>query len=386
VDRDPGATDPTADVIGLARVLHDVLDDADLKPTPHEAAIKSKLRWATSGHLLSARDLETDLVKLHEQPVASTESAQRSVDAEFEGRLLDAASRGILPEERAGPEEPAEGTTGEPVECTVFAPRATPADSKLLVQIFAHLPVDAEHVRTMAKSVDAEAERLNYKTLQAPIDRGDKIVFALDIPGADVDEPQGEIVWAGHADSVEFGVTIPPMPSPAALIGTVRVSRGGVPIGRMKFRLGIEAGVGEAGLQPAAYLARRYEYAFISYTSLDRDLMLIALQGIETSGLKYFADVLSIGAGDRWKLKIKAGLDRCDVFVLIWSRRAKESEYVKREVLHALERQGNDPDAPPDIHPIFVDDPIAPPWDEVSELHFNSPVRHRAVPAAADDA
>jgi hypothetical protein len=156
------------------------------------------------------------------------------------------------------------------------------------------------------------------------------------------------------------------------------VYRADVPVGHVRFRVKVERASVAKQLEPVAHEAARYRYAFISYASQDRPDMLKVLQGFDVNGIRYFADIHSLEPGDRWERRIEAGLEECDLFLLIWSKQAKASDWVKKEVLHALKRQGERGHAPPRIHPIFVEWPIELPWREASKLHFNSPLLHGA--------
>jgi hypothetical protein len=57
---------------------------------------------------------------------------------------------------------------------------------------------------------------------------------------------------------------------------------------------------------------------------------------------------------------------------LFWSTAAKESKWVLKEALYALERQGKDELNPPEIIPVIIEGPppVSPP-DELRHLHFN---------------
>jgi hypothetical protein len=68
-------------------------------------------------------------------------------------------------------------------------------------------------------------------------------------------------------------------------------------------------------------------------------------------------------------------IEECDVFLLFWSRAAKESEWVRKEVRYALNRKGGDDLCPPEFRPIIIEGPPVPtPWEELSHLHFNDPI------------
>ena len=103
--------------------------------------------------------------------------------------------------------------------------------------------------------------------------------------------------------------------------------------------------------------------------------VLPRLQGLEAGGTKYFQDLLSLSPGERWKRKLYAEIDGCDLFLLFWSPQAKASEWVLKEALHALERKSGDELALPEIRPVVIEGPpVAEPdgeWSVFADLHFN---------------
>jgi TIR domain len=66
--------------------------------------------------------------------------------------------------------------------------------------------------------------------------------------------------------------------------------------------------------------------------------MLKRAQELQASGLETFIDVLTLRSGDKWDRKIFAAIDDCDLFVVIWSRNARDSQWVKKESHYALKR------------------------------------------------
>jgi hypothetical protein len=123
---------------------------------------------------------------------------------------------------------------------------------------------------------------------------------------------------------------------------------------------------------PAGVSARRYRQAFISYSSSDRQEVLKRLNALRLGGVRYFQEILKLEPGDRREQKIYHHIDKSDLFLLFWSSNAKKSEWVLKEVRHALERKRGDESAPPEIVPVIIEDPPVPtPIDELSHLHFN---------------
>ena len=81
-------------------------------------------------------------------------------------------------------------------------------------------------------------------------------------------------------------------------------------------------------------------------------------------------DVLKLRPGDVWNPKIFAAIDESDLFVVIWSKNARDSKWVKRESRYALRRHKQH--GSPDFVPIPVEGPpIASVPRGLRAYHFN---------------
>jgi hypothetical protein len=259
------------------------------------------------------------------------------------------------------------------VVCTVFAPPTVAIGEPFLVQVFAHLSDGADEAASLATEFDPAATRRVFRSLETEIARGTRLTFELTMRGVEIDDAVARLVWYGRTEGVQFGVTIPRSAQAGALIGTVTVSQDSVPVGHLKFKLQVVGGAatGQAS-EPVGDSARRYGTAFISYASQDRDKVLSRVQMLRPLGIRYFQDILDLEPGARWERELYRHIDECDLFLLFWSRSAKESKWVLEEAKYALARKGEDEFAPPEIMPIILEGPpILPPPPELARLHFN---------------
>jgi hypothetical protein len=258
------------------------------------------------------------------------------------------------------------------VDCTVFAPPSAALGHRFLVQVFVHLPGEADDAKAIASELDTDARRRAFRSLQAPVHVGSRLDFELRLDGALVPDSQASLVWRRRTEAVQFEVSLPVSMPVGTAIGTVSISLDSVPLGHVKFKLEIEPHGADRESEPQGEDVHRYRYAFISYSSKDRDEVLRRVQLLPLVGIDYFQDVLSLEPGDRWSQRIELGIDRCDLFLLFWSSDAKRSEWVRREVRYALTRKGGDDLLPPEIRPVVVEGPpIVEPWEELADLHFN---------------
>lgn len=265
------------------------------------------------------------------------------------------------------------------VECTVFAPPEVRPESSFLVQVFAHLTHEDAAVALLAKEADEEAEKRGSKSLDAEVARGSRLTFHLRLPGMQVDEPAQHLTWRGEPEAVQFGVTAGARVG--GVIGTVTVSQNEVPFGHVKFKLTVSAGGGEPAADGlgdegrAAQSWARYRKAFISYASDDRDEVLKRVQMLARLKIDFFQDILTLEPGERWERELYRHIDDSDVFFLFWSKAARDSEWVLREIRYALGRRGADEFKPPEIVPVIIEGPpLVEPPKELADLHFNDPI------------
>jgi hypothetical protein len=263
-------------------------------------------------------------------------------------------------------------SSGDTVECTVFAPPSAAPGESILIQAFAHLPEQANDARAIAMELDADARRRTFQSLEAPVPHGGRLHFELRMPGLEVDDPVASLIWRRRAEAVQFGVRVPRAAADGAVIGTLEVSLDSAPVGHVKFKLAVDRHAAEAPSEPQGERARRYRAAFISYASSDREKVLARVQMLSIVGIRYFQDLLSLEPGDRWEKKLELGIDECDLFLLFWSSESKQSEWVRRETRYALDRRGKNELSPPEIRPVLLEGPpIVEPWEELAHLHFN---------------
>jgi TIR domain len=84
--------------------------------------------------------------------------------------------------------------------------------------------------------------------------------------------------------------------------------------------------------------------------------------------------VLNLEPGERWERSLYRHIDESDIVLLFWSKAAKKSKWVRKEVRYALERKHGNEFAPPEIGPVLIEGPPVPrPWKELAYLHFNDP-------------
>ena len=261
------------------------------------------------------------------------------------------------------------------VDVSAFAPMRAGRGAQFLVQLFLHDP-DAERqtIHRMAKEADPRAVRRGVATLDIDVALGERLDFILDGEGVIVAEAHQSLSWRGRPRSCSFLVETPRNFRAKAAQLRVRVLKGAAPVGQIRFSVAIDDGAAQSAIEPAGEVAPRYRRAFLSYASPDRAEVLKRAQALRAAGVDFFNDLLSLEPGERWEQRLYGEIDRCDVFLLFWSRAARESQWVRKEIEHARD-EARVTGRPTEILPnILEGPPPPPPPDALADLHFNDPL------------
>lgn len=261
----------------------------------------------------------------------------------------------------------------ELVDASVFGPTAVPAGEEGLIQVFLHRLGQRDVARALAMEVDPDATPRGLQTLAAEIERGQQVDVILDGRGLGVDQERQTLIWRGEPCACQFVVTAPAESPGRSFHPRVIVLVDSVPVGSITFTLKTKRD--ETTPPKTALLgdrAKRYAYAFLSYASPDRAEVIKRAQGLKAGGTDFFNDLLALEPGERWEKRLYQEIDRCDVFYLFWSSKAKDSEWVMKETNYALARRAGSGDGDPDIVPVIIEGPPPPaPPESLKDIHFN---------------
>jgi hypothetical protein len=277
------------------------------------------------------------------------------------------SSLSMLP---AAPQPPAT------VDVSAYAPKRSARGKKFLVQVFFHdTAADATDILEQAREADVEAVRRGLATLDLEIASGDRLDIVLDASGLEIEEPQQSMIWRGRPRSCAFFVTVPETFSEDTAYLRVRVLRQAVPVGQIRFAMGVAAELPAQPIVATGDAARRYRRAFLSYASSDRAEVLKRAQALRSARIDFFNDLLSLSPGERWEKKLYSEIEHCDLFLLFWSNAARDSEWVAKEIDHALACFGRKGADVPEILPILLEGPPPPaPPDKLADRQFNDPL------------
>lgn len=244
---------------------------------------------------------------------------------------------------------------------TVTGPLSVSPGDSVALDVWAHLDGDRDSVRRA--SAGKPILRSRGPEL---LSRGQRLGVTLRIAALSI-EKTDTILWTGKIGSCPFLIDVPTDFAAQRLVGDVIFTVAGVNLSTLSFDLPI--GVTCSERTDLTLKERRVRCVFASYAAEDRDDVLARIQGMHKvlPDLDVFLDILSLRAGDDWKLRIEREIVCRDAFFLFWSRAASVSQWVEWEWRKALGRRGLS-----FIDPVPLVDPfLSPPPTELAALHFN---------------
>ena len=271
------------------------------------------------------------------------------------------------------------GENKSSVICTVFSPPAATSNSDILVHVFAYLFEKFKEAHLAANEltegpIPGEAVAPPQET-----PNGTQLVLELRMKDVHITLPIRVITWKGYTESVTFAVNIPGEITQSSLIGKVIISQNRVPIGAIHFRIKIQKSPDGMSMvkrpQPLGDAAV-YRYAFISYAAEDKEEVSRRVQRLSSMGIGYFQEILYRESGDKTEEKVVRQINKADVFFLFWSEAARQSEWVKKDISYALQRQPGNEEDPPDIIPVMIGEP---PFPEPPPALTHIPFDHNIV-------
>lgn len=268
---------------------------------------------------------------------------------------------------------------GDTVSCSIYAPPEAALGRTIMIQSWLHLLEEKNEVRELAVMIDETAVLRQFSTLGIPIQNKERLYLVLESKDERIANQTQVTPWLGSAQSLQFLVDLPQDIPGERLYFTLRVflerleSR--LPCGEISFFIKIkDQAEAPAAEVPVGHHSRRYNYAFVSYSSKDRAAVLSRVQMLRVFDQQFFMDVLSLQPGEEWNPELEKKINECDLFLLFWSGNARDSEWVIKEVRLALARKKGNREALPYIQPVPLELPLVPPPPELGHLHFNDSI------------
>jgi Leucine Rich Repeat (LRR) protein len=228
------------------------------------------------------------------------------------------------------------------VTFSVFGPQVIAPGQNFVLDLWAHLPIQAEMVLSWATKMGRD--KMSGVKTGVAVASGAILSVLVEIPSLRVADPIDTMTWEGEPVNSSFIVETP---SDAALgehSGRAIISAYGLPLAKVSFSLTVQASaIGPDEIRKSLKaLERKHRSAFASYSSLDRDEVFGRIQGMKKvlPELDIFLDVLSLRSGQDWDQQLRLRIPEKDVFFLFWSLNASKSKEVDKEWRLALETRG----------------------------------------------
>lgn len=251
--------------------------------------------------------------------------------------------------------------TSEPVWMGAAAPKAVKPGDEFTARFVAYEQQLEQEVHRLLKELSPKVEPV-LGVQKCRWQHGTHVTVQLSGRGLSIDPAVQEFVWHGGRSLLEFDVEVPRDAPEGKVVLKFDVAIEGIVVARLRIDLDITAHpvVGDnatASAEPA-------KSAFASYSSKDRLRVLDRLASIKISaGIDVFLDCLDLHPGEAWKPRLDNEISQRDLFLLFWSKNARESKWVVWELEEALKKKG---EHALQLHPL---DPDAKPPEGLEELH-----------------
>jgi TIR domain len=256
------------------------------------------------------------------------------------------------------------GSRVDEVRVGVSAPKRVVVLSPFVTRLATYRPEDRRQAARHLKGARARA-RPALDVARSRWPRGTKVRVTLGGSDLAVENSVVEFVWDGDVHEAAFDVRVTRDVSEVIL--RFGVFANGIPVAapRLEVLVGRGRFSRRTGLQRDQVSAART--AFASYSAKDRARVLDAVIALEAVGLDVFQDCLDLHPAEEWKPRLLQELGTRELFVLFWSKAARESKWVRWELDSILDTRGQDPVC---VSPLEID---VPPPERLSHLHFSHP-------------
>ena len=263
----------------------------------------------------------------------------------------------------------------------VVAPEEVKRNEDLMVQVVGNVEELLDRTIEEAVSVDAINHAKERGRCSFPVKLNDSITFELQMSGIEFEEDKQSVVWEEREFKIQFLAHVPKTAEVGSHVGKLLIFIDDTPVGKIGFTTRVNRFF-RPSQKPAKTNEKVFKNYFISYSSKDIDKVASRVQGMRISDREFakhsFWDKMFLHPGDRYEKEIYDYIDnKADVFLLFWSSNAAASEWVKKEINRALARQKRmrrPENRLPEIIPVPIENPIPPPPEELSDLHFGDAV------------
>jgi hypothetical protein len=234
----------------------------------------------------------------------------------------------------------------ENVQFTVYRPRAIDPDRWHSLLAFAHLaerrpgeldaPDPIAEVSRQAEAVLGERAAAYQSTTQdsgAAIPANGELVFAVELPGIEVNPPRRSFLWTEPVHREEFRIRATAQLAGTTARGRLTVFLGCIVIAELPLAVRVDA-THDTAVEHTQ--VRAYRRIFASYSHRDAAIVDQFEQYARALGDEYLRDSVNLRAGEVWSDQLRRMIEQADAFQLFWSRHSMHSLFVRQEYEHAL--------------------------------------------------
>jgi len=293
------------------------------------------------------------------------------IDKEIDDEVI---FRDVTQKDEPGVKEKMEGST-EPVRFTSYHPARMASGKWHKLLAYIHLPEVAEAIHEDSRAA-LGPEAPNYgkgrDTATETILREAEITVVPEMSGVRFNPPRQTILWLEDWHRADFRMQAnpadPEFEAENTVFGKVRFYVGPILVAETNmatyiteegYDLSVEPPQAQVGTDP-------YRDIFVSYSHDDDALVALVEKHIETLGDRMLRDVHELRSGEEWDPRLLELIEVADIFQLFWSHTAKDSQYVEKEWRHALSLNRKH-----FIRPVFWEDPMPKPPEELGHIHFD---------------
>ncbi len=152
-------------------------------------------------------------------------------------------------------------------------------------------------------------------------------------------EPTRWLQWNAVPELLDFKLQVPADAEPGPRIVSLRVMVGPLCVATLRLPVAVAAEAKDGQIDTVHQRAARS--AFASFAASDRALVLPLVAAMEHSaGLRIFCDDAPLHPGESRQARLQAEIAQSDLFLLFWSRDARQSVEVEWEWRTALRTKG----------------------------------------------
>ncbi len=251
------------------------------------------------------------------------------------------------------------------VRFSAAAPASIKSGETMAIDIFMYTDKFRSVVDDAIKNIEGSSVEKTSGYAKAEKNSKIKIILSCNNNVNVTEHP--ELEWIGNYLLFSFFADVPKEFCGNKLCFTAQIYTNGVFTSQLLFTVNVN----EKSPQLIEPTQRKdIKSAFVSYSSLDREMVSTILYGMELSNpdLDLFFDYLSLRNGDKWEERLKNEVEKRDVLYLFWSKNAKNSDWVDKEWRWALKTHGIDSIIPIALEPTDV----CPVPEELSSIHFQN--------------